>query len=64
MKTLELHVPDEVATSIEVAARKRGVSIEQLVETSVVEKLERDAAFESATTTVLAKNAELYKRLA
>jgi hypothetical protein len=64
MKTLELHVPDEIAGKIEAAANQRGVSVEQLVQSSVEEKLAREAEFEAAATTVLAKNAELYKRLA
>ena len=64
MKTLELHVRDEVATRLETAANARGISVDELVESSVEEKLARDAAFESAASEVLAKNAELYKRLA
>jgi hypothetical protein len=63
MKTLELLVPEEVASRIERAAFDRGVSVEELVRTSVEEKLARDAEFEHATATVLAKNAELYRRL-
>lgn len=64
MKTLELLVPEEVASRIERAASDRGVSVEELVRTSVEEKLARDAEFEHATAAVLAKNAELYRRLA
>ena len=64
MKTLELLVPEDVASRIERAASDRGVSVEELVRTSVEEKLARDAEFERATGEVLAKNAELYRRLA
>ena len=64
MKILELQVSDDVASKIEAAADKRGVSVEDLVRLSVEEKLARDAEFERAAETVLAKNAELYKRLA
>jgi len=64
MKTLELLVPEDVASRIARAASDRGVSIEELVRTSVEEKLARDAEFERATGAILKKNAELYKRLA
>ena len=57
-------MPDELATRIEAAANERGVSVEQLLQTSVEEKLAREAAFESAAQKVLAKNEELYRRLA
>lgn len=63
MKTLEIHVPDEVASKLEAAAHDRGVSIDELVRTSLEEKLARDAAFDSASRYVLDKNAELYRRL-
>ncbi|MEA2165251.1 MAG: hypothetical protein QOK37_3378 [Thermoanaerobaculia bacterium] len=64
MKTLEIHVPDEVASKIEQAANHLGMSIEQLLQASVEEKIQRDAEFERATGRVLEKNAELYRRLA
>jgi hypothetical protein len=64
VKILELQVSDDVASKIEAAAGKRGVSVEDLVRLSVEEKLARDAEFEQTAETVLAKNAELYKRLA
>lgn len=64
MTTLHLEVPDEVASRIKEAAVERGLTVEQLVTTSVEEKLARDRTFESAVDTVLAENAELYKRLA
>ncbi len=63
MKTLEIHVPDETASRIEQAAQQRGISVEQLLQTSVEEKIQRDAQFERAVGRVLEKNAELYRRL-
>ena len=63
MKTLEVRLPDDVASKIERAADERGVSVEELLRSSVEEKLARDAEFESAASRVLSKNAELYKRL-
>lgn len=62
-KTFEVHVPDELASRIEQAATARGVSVEELVQISVEEMIERDAQFESAAARVLEKNAELYRRL-
>ena len=64
MKTLELHLPDEVASEIEAIAIKRGLTVEELLRLSVDEKLARDAELESTVRDVLAENAELYKRLA
>ena len=64
MKTLEIQVPEEVAFKLEKAASDRGVSIAQFVELSVEEKLAREEEFNRAAETVLAKNVELYKRLA
>lgn len=64
MRTLELHVPDDVATKVETIARQRGVTVEELLRASLDEKLARDAEFEDAVRAVLAENAELYKRLA
>jgi len=63
MKTLEIQVPDETASKIEQAAQQRGISVEQLLQASVEEKIQRDAQFESAVGKVLEKNAELYRRL-
>ena len=63
MKTLEIHVPDELATKFELAASQRGISIEQFLQVSVEEKIQRDAEFASVAGRVLEKNAELYRRL-
>jgi len=63
MKTLKIHVPDETASKIEQAAQQRGISVEQLLQASVEEKIQRDAQFERAVDRVLEKSAELYRRL-
>ena len=63
MRTVTIDLPDETAARIDEAARHHGVSVEDLVRTSVEEKLARDAEFEAASDRVLAKNAELYERL-
>jgi hypothetical protein len=62
-KTLEIHLSDELASRVERAAKERGVSVEQLLQASVEETMQRDAQFESVVTRVLDKNAELYRRL-
>jgi ribosome-binding protein aMBF1 (putative translation factor) len=64
MKVLELQIPDDVASRVEQAASDRGLSVEELVRLSLEEKLTRDAEFENASRAVLAKNSELYERLA
>ncbi|HEX7679431.1 MAG TPA: DNA-binding protein [Thermoanaerobaculia bacterium] len=63
MKIFELHVPDETASKIEQAAQQHGISVEQLLQASVEQKIQRDAQFERAVGRVLEKNAELYRRL-
>jgi len=63
MKVLEIHLPDEIASKIENVAHDLGISVEQLLQASVEEKIQRDALFESAAGRVLEKNAELYRRL-
>ena len=63
MTTIELTFPDEMASKVEQAAYDRGVSVQELLRSCVIEKLERDAAFKTAANHVLSKNAELYERL-
>ena len=63
MKTLEITLSDEIAAKVEQAAQDRGVSVQDILQSSVVEKFEREAEFEAAAAHVLAKNAELYRRL-
>ena len=65
MKTLELHLPQHTADRLEEAAERVGVSPEELLLISLEEKLAQlDAEFRRASDYVLAKNEELYKRLA
>ena len=65
MKTLTITLPDETINRLEEAARRAGVSVEELVEAGVEEQLERlRLGFEEASEHVLKKNAELYRRLA
>jgi hypothetical protein len=63
VKTLELTLGDELAARLEEAARKQGISLEELLRTSAAEKLDRDAAFEAAADYVVEKNETLYERL-
>lgn len=63
MKTLEIHVPDDIATKVAQIAQQKGVSLDELVRISLEEKLARDEQFEQAAKHVLAKNTELYERL-
>jgi len=47
MKTLEIHIPDEIAAKIEQAANDMGISVDQLLQTSVEEKIQRNAELPS-----------------
>ncbi|NBC18641.1 MAG: ribbon-helix-helix protein, CopG family [Bacteroidetes bacterium] len=65
MKTLTIHLSDETADRLEALAQRLGVSAEDLVRSSVEEQFKSlDDDFEEAAQHVLAKNAELYRRLA
>lgn len=64
MKTLKVNLPEPTAIRLEEAARRLGVSLDELFVISVEEKLARfDDAFREAVEQVVSKNAELYKRL-
>lgn len=63
MATIEVHLPDEVATEALRAAEKKGLSLDELMLRSLQEKLARDDQFEESARYVLAKNADLYDRL-
>lgn len=63
MATIEVHLPDEVATAALRAAEKKGLSLDELMLRSLQEKLARDDQFEDSARYVLAKNADLYDRL-
>ena len=47
MKTLKIQVSDDIASKIEQAANDRGISIEDLLQISVEEKIKRDVPVES-----------------
>ncbi|QQS45195.1 MAG: DNA-binding protein [Acidobacteriota bacterium] len=65
METLEVKLKDQTAARLEEAAERLGLTLEQLLEISVEEKLARlDKDFLDAAQYVLDKNAELYDRLA
>jgi hypothetical protein len=65
MKTLEIQLTERTATKLEQAAERLSLSPEELLVISVEEKLlQLDEEFRSASSEVLQKNADLYKRLA
>ena len=65
MTTLRFDIPDDKAKALEEAAEKLGISLEEFLQASVDDTLQRfDADFESAAERVLKRNAELYRRLA
>lgn len=65
MTTLTISLSDETADRLEALAQRLGVSAEDLVRSSVEEQFKSlDDNFEQAAERVLAKNAELYRRLA
>lgn len=65
MKTLEITLPDQLHERFQLAAQKLGLTIEELIQITVEEKLEKaEPRFQEATKHVLKKNEELYRRLA
>ena len=65
MEKLTINLPDNIAAQLKSASQKIGVKPEDLLLTSLQEKLEvLDSDFTVAMKYVLNKNAELYKRLA
>jgi hypothetical protein len=64
MSTVSFQVEDEKAGRLAEAARERGVAVEELPRQITDDFLARKRGFESAVKFVLAKNAELYRRLA
>jgi hypothetical protein len=65
MKRLTISLPNEIATQLKEAADRIGVKPEDLLLSSLQEKLATlDADFNEAMKHVLTKNAELYRRLA
>jgi hypothetical protein len=64
MVTLTFEVPEEQAERLEAAARKDGVPLNELLRKLMDEQLDRKESFAAIKDYVLAKNAELYRRLA
>ena len=65
MKSLEVQIEEPTVDRLEAAARKLGITPEELLRVSVEEKLARlDESFLTAVEQVVSKNAELYRRLA
>ena len=65
MKTLEINIPDQMHERFELAAQKLGLTLEQFLQLTVEEKLDRlESNLLDATSYVLHKNEELYRRLA
>jgi len=65
MEQITITLPREVAEQLKNASKKIGVKPEELVLSSLQEKLANlDSDFTDAIRYVLKKNAELYKRLA
>ena len=64
MSTLTFEVPTEQAEALSREAERRGVRVEDLLREMAEHFLTRGEAFDAAAKYVLAKNAELYRRLA
>jgi len=65
LSTITIAIPDERLRQLQEAARRLGVSPEDLVRVSIEDLLAgTDEKFKSAADRVLEKNAELYRRLA
>lgn len=65
MEQLTITLPEEIAQQLKDASKKIGVKPEELLITSLQEKLANlDSDFTEAMKYVLKKNAQLYKRLA
>jgi len=63
MSTVTFQVEDEKADQLAMVARDRGVAVEELLRQITDDFLARKGGFEAAAKYVLAKNAELYRRL-
>lgn len=61
---LSVEIPDENAVQLRTVADRLGVGLEQLARAAIVDLAAQQAAdFENATSRVLSKNKELYRRL-
>jgi antitoxin FitA len=64
MNSITISLSDEDWAKLQEKANGVGISVEELVRTSVEELITQpDSAFEQAANYVLKKNAELYERL-
>lgn len=64
MVTLTIPINDESLQELEQAATAQGLSVEALVRRSIEEYVNRRRDFRASAGQVLAKNQELYRRLA
>jgi hypothetical protein len=65
MNPVEIRIPETTGRRLKEAARKLGLTPEELARVSLEEKLDRlDEDFNAAAQYVMAKNRELYRRLA
>ena len=62
--TITIDLPPEKLSRLAEIAKERGVSTEDLARSELEEFLARQSEFVTAASYVLAKNAELYRRLA
>ena len=62
--TITIDMPAEKAAKLAEAARTEGVEVETLLSRLADDYLERNGSVAAAAKYVLAKNAELYRRLA
>lgn len=64
MATLTISLSDEELQQLEALGKREGLAVEQLVRLGISDFIgQPDEAFRNAATRVLAKNAELYRRL-
>ncbi len=64
MSTITLTVSDETAARLTDEAQQRGLAVEAFLEQVAADIAARGSAVAAASTYVLQKNAELYRRLA
>ena len=64
MKSISVNLPDERMGRLEETATKLGINVEELIQKSIDEFLDRQKRIDDAGSYVLTKNAELYRRLA
>ncbi|MBX7105817.1 MAG: hypothetical protein K1X57_17165 [Gemmataceae bacterium] len=62
--TLQLSLDESQSRQIAAAAQRLGIDPEEIIRRSIDSYLAKQEKFDAAATHVLAKNAELYRRLA